>query len=187
MEFFTILIIAVALAMDAFAVSVASGAAYRQLNIKHTLRIAVFFGGFQAFMPLLGALAGLSFREHIENYDHWIAFAILFAVGIKMIYESFKITETEKNYSPSNILILLTLSVATSIDALAVGITLSIVVTSVTVAVIVIGLVTFILSYMGVIIGKKLGHFFENKIEAIGGLVLIGLGIKILIQHLFFN
>jgi len=181
MEFFTILIIALALAMDAFAVSIASGAAYKQLHIKHTLRIAVFFGGFQAFMPLLGALAGLSFRNYIEDYDHWIAFSILAIIGGKMIYESFKITEVKKNYSPSNILVLLTLSVATSIDALAVGITLSIVVTSVTIAVIVIGLVTFMLSYIGVFIGKKLGHFFENKIEAIGGLVLIGLGIKILI------
>ncbi len=187
MEFFTILIIALALAMDAFAVSIASGAAYKQLHIKHTLRIAVFFGGFQAFMPLLGALAGLSFREHIENYDHWIAFSILAIIGGRMIYESFKITETKKNYSPSNILVLLSLSVATSIDALAVGVTLSIVVTSITIAVIVIGIVTFILSYIGVLIGKRLGYFFENKIEAIGGLVLIGLGIKILIQHLFFN
>jgi putative Mn2+ efflux pump MntP len=187
MEFLTILIIAIALAMDAFAVSIASGAAYRQLHIKHTLRIAVFFGGFQAFMPLLGALAGLSFKDYIEDYDHWIAFAILAVIGGKMIYESFKITEAEKNYSPTNILVLLTLSVATSIDALAVGITLSIVVSSVTIAVIVIGLVTFMFSYIGVLLGKKLGHFFENKIEAIGGLVLIGLGIKILIQHLFSN
>jgi len=184
MEFLTILIIAIALAMDAFAVSIASGAAYRQLHIKHTLRIAIFFGGFQAFMPLLGALAGLSFRDYIEDYDHWIAFAILAIIGSKMVYESFKITEAEKNYSPKNILVLLTLSVATSIDALAVGITLSIVVTSVTIAVIVIGLVTFILSYIGVILGKRLGHFFENRIEAVGGVVLIGLGIKILIQHL---
>ena len=187
MEIFTILIIALALAMDAFAVSIASGAAYRQLHIKHTLRLAIFFGGFQAFMPLLGALAGLSFRDYIEDYGHWVAFIILVFVGGKMIYESFKITEAEKNYSPANILVLLTLSVATSIDALAVGITLSFVATSITIAVIVIGLVTFILSYIGVILGKKLGHFFENKIEAIGGLVLIGLGTKILIQHLFFS
>ena len=187
MEIFTILIIALALAMDAFAVSIASGAAYRQLHIKHTLRLAIFFGGFQAFMPLLGALAGLSFRDYIEDYGHWVAFIILVFVGGKMIYESFKITEAEKNYSPTNILVLLTLSVATSIDALAVGITLSFVATSITIAVIVIGLVTFILSYIGVLIGKRLGHFFENKIEAVGGLVLIGLGTKILIQHLFFS
>jgi len=186
MDFITIVVIAVALAMDAFAVSIASGAAYKQLHVKHTLRMAVFFGGFQAFMPLIGALAGLSFREYIADYDHWVAFVILAAVGGKMIYESFKITEAEKNYSPSNILVLLALSVATSIDALAIGITLSLVAASIVTAVIVIGLVTFLLSYLGVILGKKFGHIFENKIEIVGGLVLIALGVKILLEHTVF-
>jgi len=186
MDIVTIVVIAVALAMDAFAVSIASGAAYKQLQVRHTLRIALFFGGFQAFMPLIGALAGLSFREYIADYDHWIAFVILAAVGGKMIYESFKITEAEKNYSPSNILVLLALSVATSIDALAIGITLSLVAGSIVTAVIVIGLVTFLLSYIGVILGKKFGHIFENKIEAVGGLVLIALGVKILLEHMVF-
>jgi len=186
MDIVTIVVIAVALAMDAFAVSIASGAAYKQLQVRHTLQIALFFGGFQAFMPLIGALAGLSFREYIADYDHWIAFVILAAVGGKMIYESFKITEAEKNYSPSNILVLLALSVATSIDALAIGITLSLVASSIVTAVIVIGLVTFLLSYIGVILGKKFGHIFENKIEAVGGLVLIALGVKILLEHMVF-
>jgi putative Mn2+ efflux pump MntP len=186
MDFITIVFIAVALAMDAFAVSVASGAAYKQLHIKHTLRIAVFFGGFQAFMPLVGALAGLSFKEYIADYDHWVAFVILSAVGGKMIYESYKITEAQKNYSPSNILVLLALSVATSIDALAIGITLSLVAASIVTAVIVIGLVTFLLSYLGVMLGKKFGHIFENKIEVVGGLVLIALGVKIMLEHTVF-
>lgn len=186
MEFLTIIIIAVGLAMDAFAVSVASGATYRQLKVGHSLRIALFFGGFQALMPLIGALAGLSLREYIADYDHWVAFIILAAVGGKMIYESFKISETEKNYSPANILVLLALSVATSIDALAIGITLPLVTTSIATAVIIIGLVTFVLSYIGVMIGKKFGHIFENKIEAVGGLVLIALGVKILLEHMVF-
>ncbi len=186
MDFITIVAIAVALAMDAFAVSIASGAAYKQLQVKYTLRIAIFFGGFQAFMPLIGALAGLSFREYITDYDHWVAFVILAAVGGKMIYESFKIKEAGKNYSPSNILVLLALSVATSIDALAVGITLSLVAASIVTAVIVIGLVTFLLSYIGVMLGKKFGHIFENKIEVVGGLVLIALGVKILLEHTVF-
>ena len=186
MDFLTILVIAVGLAMDAFAVSIASGATYKQLEVRHTLRIAIFFGGFQAFMPLIGALAGLSVKEYIADYDHWIAFVILAAVGGKMIYESFKITEAQKNYSPSNILVLLALSIATSIDALAIGITLSLVASSIITAVIVIGLVTFVLSYIGVIIGKKFGHIFENKIEAVGGLVLIALGVKILLEHMVF-
>jgi putative Mn2+ efflux pump MntP len=183
MDFITIVAMAFALAMDAFAVSIASGAAYKQLQVRHALRMAVFFGGFQAFMPLVGALAGLSFKEYITDYDHWVAFSILAAVGGKMIFESFKITEAEKNCSPSNILVLLTLSVATSIDALAIGITLSLVAGSIVTEVIVIGLVTFLLSYIGVMLGKRFGHIFENKIEIVGGLVLIALGVKILLEH----
>ena len=174
------------LAMDAFAVSIASGATYKHLKIRHTLRIAVFFGGFQALMPLIGALAGLSLKGYIADYDHWVAFAILAAVGGKMICESFKMTSAEKSFNPSNILVLLTLSVATSIDALAIGITLSLVVASIATSIIVIGLVTFVLSYIGILIGKNFGHIFENKIEAVGGLVLIALGVKILLEHTVF-
>jgi putative Mn2+ efflux pump MntP len=180
----TIIVIALGLAMDAFAVSIVSGAAYKQLKIKHALRIALFFGGFQAIMPLIGYLAGLSIKTYIISYDHWVAFGLLSAVGGKMIYESFKIKTAEENLNPSNILILLVLSLATSIDALAIGITLSFLRVSLAAAVSIIGLVTFVLSYLGVFIGKRFGHFFENKIEAIGGLILIGLGLKILIEHL---
>ena len=184
MDLITIVIIAVGLAMDAFVVSIVSGSAYRQLHIKHALRIALFFGGFQAFMPLIGSLAGLSVREYIADYDHWIAFGLLSAVGGKMIYESFKIKSVEENFDPSNIYVLLVLSVATSIDALAIGITLSLITSSIITAVIIIGLITFVLSYLGIFIGKKFGHFFENKIEALGGLILIGLAVKILFEHL---
>ena len=186
MELVTIVVIAVGLAMDAFAVSIVSGTAYRQLKIKHAFRLAFFFGGFQAFMPLIGSLAGLSVKEYIADYDHWMVFGLLSAVGGKMIYESFKIKSAEKIFNPSNIFVLLVLSVATSIDALAIGVTLSIITSSIVAAVTIIGLVTFVLSYIGVFIGKKFGHFFENKIEAVGGLVLVGLGAKILIEHLLF-
>ena len=185
MDLCTIIIIAVSLAMDAFVVSIVSGGAYKQLHVKHALRLAIFFGGFQAFMPIIGYLAGLSVRDYIQNYDHWIAFGILSAVGGKMIYESLKIESVEKNMDPSNIFVLLALSVATSIDALAIGITLSLITNYIITAVLIIGLVTFILSYLGIIIGKKFGHFFENKIEALGGIILIGLGLKILCEHLF--
>jgi len=185
MQLLTIIIIAVGLAMDAFAVAIASGSAYKQLKIKHAFRLAVFFGGFQAIMPLIGYFAGITVKEYCADYDHWVAFILLNAVGIKMIYESFKISPTKKGFDPSNILVLLALSVATSIDALAVGITLSFITNSIVIAVIIIGLITFAFSYLGVLIGRKLGHFFENKIEAAGGLVLIALGLKILIQHLF--
>jgi putative Mn2+ efflux pump MntP len=186
MELITIIVIAIGLAMDAFVVSIVSGSAYKQLHVKHTLRMALFFGAFQAFMPLIGSLAGLSLKDYIAYCDHWIAFALLTAVGIKMIYESFKIKSVEENLDPSNVFVLLVLSVATSIDALAIGITLSLIISSVALAVITIGLITFVLSYAGVLIGKRFGHFFENRIEALGGLVLIGIGVKILCEHLLF-
>jgi putative Mn2+ efflux pump MntP len=186
MVILTIVVIAVGLAMDAFAVSVVSGAVYEQLKTRHALRMAVFFGGFQALMPLIGSLAGMTVRAYIAGYDHWIAFVLLCGVGTKMIYESFKIKPTKRNFNPSNILVLLALSVATSIDALVVGITISLLRIPLVLAVIVIGTVTFALSYLGVFIGKKFGHFFENKIEAIGGLILIGLGAKILLEHTVF-
>jgi manganese efflux pump family protein len=186
MQLLTIIIIAVGLSMDAFAVSVVSGSVYKQLKIKHAFRMAVFFGGFQAIMPLIGSLAGISLKGYVANYDHWVAFVLLSAVGAKMIYESFKIASAEENFNPENIMVLLVLSIATSIDALVVGITLSFLQVSIATAVTIIGIVTFVLSYLGVLIGKKFGHFFENKIEAIGGLVLIGLGAKILFEHLAF-
>jgi putative Mn2+ efflux pump MntP len=186
MHWVMIIVIAVGLAMDAFAVSIVSGSTYKQLHIRHALRMAAFFGGFQAFMPLIGSLAGLSLKEYITTYDHWIAFGLLSAVGGKMIYESFKIKSVEDNPDPSSILVLLVLSVATSIDALAIGVTLSLITSSIALAVVIIGLTTFVLSYFGVLIGKRFGHFFENKIEILGGLILIAIGVKILVEHLFF-
>lgn len=185
MGLITIIIIAVGLAMDAFAVSIVSGTVYKRLKVKYALRMAFFFGGFQTLMPLIGALAGMSVKEYITNYDHWIVFGLLSAVGGKMIYESFKIKPADEKFDPSNIFALLILSIATSIDAMAVGITLSLITNSIAIAVIIIGLVTFVLSYVGVFIGKKFGHFFKNRIEALGGLILIGLGVKILFKHLF--
>jgi len=185
MVLLTIVIIAIGLAMDAFAVSIVSGAAYKQLNIKHALRLALFFGGFQALMPLIGFLAGITVKEYIVNFDHWIAFGLLSAIGSKMIYESTKIKPVRQNPEPMNMAVLLALSIATSIDALAVGITLSLLKISIVTAAVIIGLITFALSYIGVFIGKNFGHFFENKIEALGGLVLIAIGCKILLEHLF--
>jgi putative Mn2+ efflux pump MntP len=135
-------------------------------------------------MPLVGSLAGLTLKKYITNYDHWVAFGLLIGVGGKMIYESFKIKSASRDAAISNIFVLLILSIATSIDALAIGITLSLITTSIAAAVIIIGLVTFVLSYLGVFVGQKFGHFFENKAEAIGGIILIAIGSKILLSHL---
>jgi len=184
MELLTIILLAVGLAMDAFAVSIVTGSIYKELHIRHALRMALFFGGFQSLMPLVGSLAGLGLRGYISAYDHWIAFGLLGLIGGKMIYEAFQIEAAEKKLDPSSLLILLTLSVATSIDALAVGFTLSLLVSSLAFAVTIIGLITFGLSYAGVSIGKRFGHFCESKIEILGGLILIGIGLKILIEHL---
>jgi manganese efflux pump family protein len=183
-ELLSVIAIAVGLAMDTFAVSIVTGAAYKQLHVRHALRMAGFFGGFQAFMPVVGYLAGLTVRQYLSNYDHWIACGILAAVGLKMIYESFKIKEEKNTPNPANLMVVLVLAVATSIDALAVGVTISLITNAIALAVIIIGAVTFGMSFAGVYIGKRFGHFFEGSIEKIGGLVLIALGIKIVIQHL---
>jgi putative Mn2+ efflux pump MntP len=184
MPLLVILFMAVGLSMDAFAVSIVTGSVYRELDIRRALRMASFFGGFQAVMPIIGYLAGQSLTDYIAVYDHWIAFGLLLFVGGKMIYESLKIEPAAKNLDPSNLRVLLTLSVATSIDALAIGVTLSILTTGIVMAAAIIGLVTFTLSYAGILIGKRFGHFFESKIEILGGLILIAIGVKILIQHL---
>jgi putative Mn2+ efflux pump MntP len=184
MELLSVITIAVGLAMDTFAVSIVTGAAYKQLHVSHALRMAGFFGGFQAFMPVIGYLAGLTVRQYVSSYDHWIAFGILAAVGLKMIYESFKIKEEKNTPDPSSLMVVLVLAVATSIDALAVGVTISLITNAIALAVIIIGAVTFGMSFAGVYIGKRFGHFFEGGIEKIGGLVLIALGLKIVWQHL---
>lgn len=180
----TIVFIAVGLAMDAFAVSVASGLAVTKLRARHALKIALFFGLFQALMPVLGWVLGLGFRHHIEAFDHWLAFGLLAAIGGKMIYESFRLEAAENPRDLMSVRMLLVLSVATSIDALAVGLTLTFIKVPIVTPAVIIGIVTFALSYAGVFLGKKVGHFFEKKVEALGGLILIAIGIKILVEHL---
>jgi putative Mn2+ efflux pump MntP len=187
MEIIIISGIAVGLAMDALAVSIVSGSVFKELHIGHGLRMALSFGGFQALMPLLGWSAGKGLQQWISPFDHWIAFILLALIGGKMILEAFKIEKVEKRPpDPSKLSILLILSIATSIDALAVGFTLSLVTEHIVQAVLLIGLITFLISYTGWEIGRRIGHFFEFKIEIAGGLILIAIGAKILIQHLFF-
>lgn len=184
MSLITVIFVAFGLAMDSFAVSIASGITIKNLKINNALKVAFSFGLFQAFMPLVGWLAGLSLREISSGIDHWIAFALLILIGLKMIYESLKIESASKGLDSLNIYILLMLSIATSIDALAVGLSFAFLKIYIVTPVIIIGIVTFLLSLLGIVIGNKLGHFFEKKIEIAGGLILIGIGIKILIEHL---
>ena len=184
MSIVEILLLSIGLALDAFAVSVTSGVAIKNLRLKHALAIAVTFGGFQAIMPLIGWLAGVRLQQFLGNIDHWIAFGLLSLIGGKMIYEAFQLDDAEKADNPLKTSVLLVLGIATSIDALAVGVTFAMIKVAIITPTIIIGLVTFILSLAGVYIGDAFGHFFEKKIEIFGGLVLIGMGLKILIQHL---
>lgn len=184
MDILTVLSIAVGLSMDAFAVSITSGVAIKDLRPVHALKIALFFGAFQAIMPVIGWLAGLGMRSFISGFDHWVAFGLLLFVGGKMIWESRSMEEDKPKSDPLGNTVLLLLAIATSIDALAVGLTFSLLNVSIAVPVLIIGLVTFGLSFAGVLIGKKAGHLFENKIEIVGGLILIGIGCKILFEHL---
>lgn len=169
--------------MDALAVSITSGLTIKDLKISNAATIALFFGGFQTFMPLIGWLAGLSAREFITGVDHWIAFGLLSLIGCKMIFESTRIGRSEKELDPLNIYVLLILAIATSIDALAVGLSLSFLKMAILTPAIIIGIITFSLSFIGVFVGNISGHFFENKIEIIGGLILIGIGLKIVVEH----
>jgi len=152
--------------------------------MNNALKLGLSFGSFQAFMPLMGWLAGLSLRDFISGVDHWIAFGLLSLIGSKMIYESRKIESGEKEPHRLTVLVLFMLSVATSIDALAVGVSFAFLRVSIATPIIVIGVVTFLLSFLGVFIGSKVGHFFESKIEVVGGLILIAIGVKILVEHL---
>ncbi len=179
-----IFLIALGLSMDAFAVSVATGTTLKEARLAQALKLGISFGIFQAIMPVFGWYAGLSLKDIISQFDHWVAFGILSAIGVKMIYESLKLKTIEKHSSGLTLYILLMLSLATSIDALAVGLTFAFLDVSIVTSVIIIGCVTFFLSFLGVYIGNTLGHFFETKIEFLGGLILIGIGVRILLAHL---
>ncbi len=183
MEILTFIFIGFGLAMDAFAVSIASGMRIKEQRLKSAFKFGIYFGSFQMFMPVIGWASGLKLRNSIVGIDHWVAFALLTFIGCKMIYESSK-TRPEKRELLHSTYEMLTLSVATSIDALAVGLSFAFLKFFIMTPVIIIGVITFALSFLGVFIGNTIGHFFERKIEVIGGLVLIGIGIKILIEHL---
>lgn len=170
--------------MDAFAVSITSGLTIKRLKINHALRIALFFGAFQAIMPVIGWLAGFSLRDFISGVDHWIAFALLAIIGGRMIFKSREKSQNKEEINPLNIYVLLLLSIATSIDALAVGLSLAFLKLLIITPAIIIGIVAFLFSFIGVFIGNRFGGMFKHKAEVIGGLILITIGIKILIEHL---
>ena len=186
MSFLEIFLIGVALSMDAFAVSVCKGLSMKQINYRHAIIIGLYFGGFQALMPVLGWLGGSYARVYIENFDHWIAFGLLLIIGANMIREAFSDEEEAAAESTEklNHKELFLLAIATSIDALAVGIAMAMDDVNISMAATVIGITTFVLSFVGVAIGNKIGSKFQAKAQIAGGIVLILIGLKILLEHL---
>lgn len=182
MGFFTLFLLAIGLCFDTFAVSVSSGLLRKEIVFWQAVRIAFFLALFQAVMPVLGWLGGITIKTWIEPFDHWVALGILTILGVKMLLESQKKSE-EKNINPLDIKVIISMALATSIDAFAVGISFAIIKVNMIMAVLIIGLVTFIASMLGVLFGKKTGARFGQKIEIIGGLILIAIGIKIVIEH----
>ncbi len=183
MSFVEIVLIAVGLAMDAFAVSVSAGTLAIMNNRRSALRLSFHFGLFQFLMPVIGWFLGSSVQHYVENIDHWIAFILLAYIGIKMIYESFKI-EPSKKSNPSKGKNLILLSIATSIDALVVGFAFALLSVNIWFASAVIGIITAALCAAGVWIGSRLGLKLGKVMEAVGGVILIIIGTKILIEHL---
>jgi putative Mn2+ efflux pump MntP len=185
-QFVNISAIAVALAMDAFAVSIATGVSLKDVSFRQTFRLSWHFGLFQAMMPVIGWGAGLSIRVYIERYDHWVAFVLLAFVGINMIREAFQHDKgEEQKKDPTKGVTLVILSVATSIDALAVGFSISILNVSIWTPAIIIGIVAGIFTVVGLQIGKKIGSatLLSRYAGAIGGIVLLAIGFKILHEH----
>lgn len=186
--FIELFLLGIGLAMDAFAVSVCKGLGMRRLNKKQTLIIGLYFGGFQALMPLIGWLLGSQFQKYITSIDHWIAFILLGFIGGKMMIEAIREWNEEETVdvmdAPLDHKNMLVLAVATSIDALAVGITFAFLDTPIIEAITIIGITTMVISIIGVVVGNFFGSRYKSKAEFIGGLILVLLGLKILLEHL---
>lgn len=186
MSILEILLIAVGLSMDAFAVSVCKGLSVKKLQIKHMLLVGIYFGGFQALMPFIGYFLGSQFKGVIESLDHWIAFGLLLLIGGNMIREAVFEQDDDSENDSFAVKTMIGLAVATSIDALAVGVTFAFLSVNIWIAISLIGCTTFILSVIAIKIGNVFGNKFKNKAEMIGGAILILIGIKIVFEHLVF-
>ena len=183
MSIVEIILLAVSLSMDAFAVAICKGLSVKQVKVKHALIVGLYFGGFQGGMPLLGYLLGVRFQSAITSIDHWIAFVLLGLIGFNMIREALSHEEEEVS-AAFDIKTMIPLAVATSIDALAVGVTFAFLKVDIVPAVSFIGVITFVLSMIGVKIGNIFGVKYKSKAELAGGITLILMGTKILLEHL---
>ena len=177
-----IVLIGVGLAMDAFAVSVCKGLSMKKMEWKKAIIIALYFGGFQSLMPAIGYFLGVGFESYIESIDHWIAFILLTFIGINMIKESFHKNDKDAD-DKIDFKSMIILAIATSIDALAVGVTFAFLDVNIIFSIVIIGIITFIISCIGVKIGNVFGDKYESKAEKVGGIILILIGLKILLEH----
>ena len=188
MEILELLLIGVSLSMDAFAVSLCQGLSMPRLNWRHAAVIALFFGGFQALMPVIGWLLGSQFAGYIQSFDHWVAFVLLLLIGGNMVREAFSLEEEEEDGCSAgerlDLKRLFLMAVATSIDALAIGVTFAFLEVQILEAASVIGVTTFVISLAGVAIGNYFGTRYQKRAEITGGVILILLGTKILLEHL---
>lgn len=183
MTLFEIILVGVGLSMDAFAVSICKGLSMKKLKWKNAVIVGAYFGLFQAIMPLSGYLLGTTFSDLVISIDHWIAFILLTTIGGKMLKEAYSNNEEDEN-DKLDFKTMVILAVATSIDALAIGITFAFFEINIIKAISIIGFLTFTISAIGVIIGNKFGHKFQEKAEIVGGAILILIGLKILVEHL---
>jgi manganese efflux pump family protein len=184
MDIITLILIAIGLSVDSFAVSVSSGLILNQITFKKALRIATSLAVFQAVMPLIGWFIGNRIESYVESFDHWLAFGLLFIIGGKMIWESFKKDDLSKKINPLELKVLIGMSIATSIDALVVGVSFAFINVNLLLTALIIGLTTGFFSMLGILFGKKTGIRFGKNMEIAGGLILIFIGAKILIEHL---
>lgn len=184
MSLLSIFLIAVGLGMDTFAVSIGVSVSARRFSLRRMLRLSFHFGLFQFIMPILGWLAGRTVYDYIAAYDHWIAFFLLAFIGGRMIHGAFRQEETVNHNDPTKGASLVVLSIATSIDALAVGLSFAVLDMGIICPSVIIGIVTFIMTAVGMVIGDTLGRIGGKSIEIAGGLILIGIGVKIVLEHL---
>jgi manganese efflux pump family protein len=185
MDWFSLLALACALAMDAFAVAIVTGLTLSQMTRRHIFRLAFHFGLFQALMPIMGWAAGKAVHRYISEFDHWVAFGLLAFVGVRMLRGAIhKDKEAQLDSDPTSGCALILLSVATSIDALAVGLSLAMVGSTIIVPSIIIGIVAAAFTVTGMLLGRKAGSLWGKRVEAVGGIILILIGIKILTEHL---
>ena len=182
MRIIELILIALGLAMDAFAVSICIGLSKNYKSLYKIIRVGLYFGFFQGIMPVFGYYLGSSFSSLVESIDHWIAFFLLSFIGISMIKEA--ISDKEESFEKDDLKTMLLLAIATSIDAFVVGVTFAFINTNLLIATLLIGIITFILSIIGVRLGKKFGEKYSNKAEILGGIILILIGLKTLLEHL---